>query len=93
MRSFIRTSLVAALVIAGAASAAQAADAPVLKRGALVFSADAKRIGRIDYVNVKDGAPSDIAVIYNSKIVHIPASTLSNNDRGVVTSLKITELK
>jgi len=97
MRSLFRMPILAAVLIAGAASAGQAADAaaaPTLKRGALVFSADSKRIGRIDYVGTaKDGTPADIAVIYQSKIIHIPVSTLSNNDRGVVTTLAAAELK
>lgn len=97
MRSLFRAPLMAAILIAGAASAAHAADAaaaPTLKRGALVFSADSKRIGRIDYVGLaKDGSPVDVAVIYQSKMVHIPVSTLSNTDRGVATTLKASELK
>ena len=97
MRSFFRTSVLAAFLIAGAASgvqAAEAAAAPNLKRGALVFSADSKRIGRVDYVGTaKDGSPLDVAVIYQSKMVHIPVSTLSNTDRGLTTTLTASQLK
>ena len=72
---------------APADSAAAAASAPTVSRGALIFSAEGRRIGRVDRVR-----GSDVSVIYNGKFVSIPTSSLSAGERGLTTSLTQAEL-
>lgn len=58
------------------------------KSGKWVRSTDGASIGRIDYVErTKDGAPKDVGVIYDMRIVHIPVDSLSAGPKGYVTSL------
>ena len=71
---------------ADSASAA-ATSAPTISRGALIFSAEGRRIGRIDRVH---GA--DVSVIYNGKFVSIPTNSLSSGERGLTTSLTQADL-
>jgi hypothetical protein len=75
-------------------SAAPAADAPAVaaaldvKLGKFVTTADGLRVGRIDRIQAdKDGKPASVAIIYQSRFVFVPVSTLSAQERGYVTSL------
>jgi len=89
--ALISTSSVS--TIAAAQEPAPAAAPTEVKRNALIFSSDAKRIGRIDYIGKsKDGTPSYAAVIYDSRIVHIPLSTLSPKDKGYATTLSLADV-
>lgn len=63
-------------------TSAPAAAASNVKKGVMVYSADGRRIGRVDFV--RDNA---VGIIYNSRFVKIPVSTLSDSDKGVTTSL------
>ena len=89
--------VIAALASAAAAPAiaqapvdstpAATASAPAISRGAMVFSAEGRRIGRIDRVR-----GSDVNVIFNGKFVAIPTSSLSSGERGLTTSLTQADL-
>ena len=85
MRS-IKLLLIAASFVAATPAMAQDAGAPAaasnVKKGVMVYSADGRRIGRVDFV--RDNA---VGIIYNSRFVKIPVSTLSDSDKGVTTSL------
>lgn len=79
---------------AEAPAAAAEASAPLqVKSGNLIFSADGRRIGRVDRVVTVNGAPVSVSVIYSGRIVRIPVETLSNNERGLVTTLSSKEVK
>jgi hypothetical protein len=79
------------LAISTAAAAQPSPDAktPVQpKSGEWVHTTDGAAIGRIEYVDrAKDGAPTDVGVIYGMRIVHIPADSLSGDGKGLVTNL------
>ena len=78
---------------APATSVSVAAAAPELKLGKFVTTADGLRVGRIDRIQSgKDGKPDSVAVIYQSRFVYIPVSTLSAQDRGFATSLTRKEV-
>ena len=80
---------VAASLVAVAAHAA-----PVLKQGSMLISADGRKIGQIDrIIPAPDGTPSVANVIFDERMVHIPASTISVTDTAVVTSLSRAEIR
>lgn len=80
-------ALVSAPVLAQA-TAEPAAAAPVVKKGAMVFTADGRRVGRIDRIR------SDaVGIIYNGHYVDVPTATLTSSDRGLMTSLTADKLK
>jgi hypothetical protein len=89
--SCMPAALIAALAVSTAAMAQPAPDgAPPakVKRGEMVYSSDGAALGRVDYVQkAKDGAPQDVALIHDMRIVHIPADSLSAGPKGTVTSL------
>lgn len=80
-------ALPAAAHAADLAPAAAAAATPAIKGGDLVWSADGRRIGRIDHVR---GAT--VVVISDIKMVYIPIATLSTGARGLVSSLSRKEI-
>jgi hypothetical protein len=93
--SVFLTSAIAGVSLAAAAVAQPAASAPELKHGAMISSADGARVGPIDYIEKgkdKDATPSFVGVIRDMHMVHIPVSTLSAGPKGLVTSLKISEV-
>jgi hypothetical protein len=94
--AFVCAALISTLsvsTIAAAQDPAPAASSSEIKRNAWIFSSDSKRIGRIDYIGKgKDGTPSYAAVIYDSRIVHIPLSTLSPKDKGYTTTLSVADV-
>lgn len=85
MRS-IKLLLIAASFVAAVPAMAQDAGAPAaasnVKKGVMVYSADGRRIGRVD--RVRDDA---VNIIYDGRMIRIPVSTLSDADKGVTTSL------
>ena len=93
----ISSALVAALAISTAAmaqTATTAAPAGKVKSGEALYSSDGAMLGRIDYVQKgKDGAPEYVGVIYEMKMVHIPAGSLSDGQKGVVTSLSRADVR
>ena len=58
-----------------------------VKSGAWVFSADGRRIGRVD--DVADGTA---AIIYNGHLIRIPLDKLAASDKGLVSSLTRREI-
>jgi hypothetical protein len=80
----ILLALAAAVVFSGSAAMAEVA---VPKAGALVRSSDGKRIGRVDrIVTGQDGQPVSASVIYDSRFVYIPVSTLTVAEDGRMTT-------
>jgi hypothetical protein len=95
MRLFpIMAALVAVLATSAAAQPAPgAAPAPKVKSGERIYSSDGAVVGRVEYVDKdKSGAPKDVGVIYEMRMVHIPADSLSAGPNGVVTSLKRSDI-
>lgn len=81
--------------VAQAQTAVGGAGAPPVKvqSGERVYSADGAVVGRVEYLDKsKDGALTGVAVVTDMRMVHIPAATLSNSDKGVQTSLKRADL-
>ncbi|PNP99868.1 MULTISPECIES: hypothetical protein [Sphingobium] len=74
-------------------SPAATQDAPVIKARTMVKTADGVRVGFIDRVNANaEGAPTSVQIIYKGRFVSIPAATLSNGEKGLVTSLTAADL-
>lgn len=94
--SLLSAALVSALSIstfAGAQPAPASAPAAKVKSGERIYSSDGAAIGHVEYVDrAKDGSVKDVGVIYEMKMVHIPAGTLSEGPNGLVTSLKRAEV-
>jgi len=84
----------AAHAMQDSATPAAAAAPAAIKAGALLVTADGARLGRIERVSAAaDGSPERVSVIYNSRFVQIPASTLTASGRGFVTSLTKAEVR
>lgn len=66
--------------------AANAAVAP--KAGQVVRDIAGRRIGVIDGVR-----GSDVYIITNTKMVHVPVATLTMGQKGLQTSLKSSEIR
>jgi hypothetical protein len=82
----VTAAVLSALAFSSAATAQTASLE--LKPGAWVRTSDGAPIGRIEYVDkAKDGSPTGVAVIYDMRVVHIPADSLSAGQKGIVTSL------
>jgi hypothetical protein len=80
--------LAALFISAGAAQAAS----PV-KRHTMLYSADDTKIGRVETIVEGTGGPSAVRVIYRGKFVTIPASSLTDDAKGLKTSLSTADLK
>lgn len=87
----IAMSLVSVPVMAQAPAESTAAPVSV-KEGAMVFSADGRRIGRVDRIKSANGAPSAVSIIYGGHFINVPVSTLSASDRGFTSTLTKAEL-
>ena len=80
----IGLGLLAAPVLAQS-STAPTVSAPTtasIKKGVMLFSADGRRIGRVD--NVRGDS---VGIIYEGHFITIPVSTLTAADRGFTTTL------
>jgi len=60
----------------------------VATKGAMLHSADGVRLGEIDRIQ-SDGS---VQLIFEGKVVTVPASTLSLQDGSLLTSLKKTDV-
>ena len=97
MKKVISTAIIASgMLLCGIASAKEipesgagaAAQTPLaIKSGGMLKSADGRRIGFIDAVDTaKDGSPIGAQVIVGSRIVHVPASTITATDKSHFTT-------
>lgn len=88
----LSAALISALSLSTLAAAQPAPAAPPLgkvKSGERVYTSDGAAIGHVEYVDrAKDGSLKDVGMIYQMKMIHIPAETLSEGPNGLVTSLK-----
>ena len=80
-----------------APTAASASDsaAPALKLDTdrVIHSSDGAWVGPINYVEkAKDGSPLYVGIIRDGRMLHIPADTLSAGPKGLMTSLKISDV-
>ena len=60
-----------------------------VKKGAMLYDADGRRLGRIDRVH-SNGA---VWLIYNGEVKTIPGATISEVDGKVTTTLKAVEVR
>jgi len=77
----------AALIAAPAMAQSDSSAATSVKKGVMVFSADGRRIGRVDFIR-----DNEVAIIYNGRFIKIPVSTLSSTENGVATTLTRAEI-
>jgi len=77
----------AALMAAPAMAQNDSSAATSVKKGVMVFSADGRRIGRIDFIR-----DNEVGIIYDGRFIKIPVSTLSSAEKGVVTTLTRAEV-
>ncbi len=80
--------LPAAVLPATAQDQPMAGSGPVATKGAMLHSSDGVRLGEVDRVE-SDGSAQ---LIFEGKVVTVPASTLSLQDGELVTSLKKSEV-
>ena len=84
----------AAIAVSASGVAVAQGDELGIKSGAMVVTADGKRVGRIERVVAgSDGKPVAVKLIYNSEFITIPTSTMSPNDRGYATTLTRDDLR
>lgn len=89
----MRSSIICAALLS-AVSLSSAALALDIKAGTFVTTADGKRVGRIyDVDKARDGVVSSVSIIRESKLIRIPASTLTAADKGLTTSLSFSDIK
>jgi hypothetical protein len=93
MRFSLATAAIISVLSISAAASAQTAPVQV-KAGEVIRYSTGGMVGRVEYLDkAKDGSLQGVAVIYdNSRMVHIPASTLSAGQKGYVTSLSKAEV-
>lgn len=92
----ISSVFLCALALCAAPAAVHAQDsAPVTQPGAavakvgdLVWSADGRRVGRVDRLR-----GNSVAIIIDMKMVYIPFDKLGTGERGVVSTLTLKEIK
>lgn len=90
MRIAYALALAASLSISGAALA----ETAVLREHVLVKTADGRKVGFVDRVfKNAAGEPVSVQIIYNGRLVVIPANTLTGADKGFVTSLTAKEVR
>lgn len=96
MKKFATIAVVASAIAAVTAPAVayaqdseEAAATVEVKRGDMLYSADGKRIGNVYRVT----AEGDAQLIYRSRMITIAASTLSEVDGKLTTSLTRDEVK
>jgi hypothetical protein len=77
----------AAAQTAAPEAAAATVNAADIKPGAMVFSAEGRRVGKIDRVR-----GDAVAVITAMKMIYIPIATLRTGERGLVSSLSNKEI-
>jgi hypothetical protein len=99
MRLSVLVGLCSALTVAAPAIAQDAAPpattaAPLkLTEGALIVSADGRRVGRVETITGAPASPVSVTVIKDDQFATIPASTLSAGDHGrVMTTLKYSDI-
>lgn len=93
---FAATAL-AALLLAPVATPVLAQEAPAaavapvtVKSGMTLRDANGRRVGTIDSVRTADGV---ITVISDMKLLRVPMASLSKGEKGLMTSLKVSELR
>lgn len=80
-------ALPAAAQTAAPAAAVAATTALEIKGGEMVWSAEGRRVGRVDRVRGET-----IAVIRDMKMIYIPIASLSASERGLVSTLTNKEI-
>lgn len=82
----MRTALLALAAAASLTSAVAMADATPPKPGAMIVSSDGKRIGRIDRILTDKAGAQTASVIYDSRFIYVPVSTLTVGADGRATT-------
>lgn len=89
----MRTIMLALAALATFGGTAALAQDAAPKSGTLLVTSDGKRVGRIDRVITgANGEPKSVSVIYDSRFVYVPVSSLTMGDGRVTTSLTRKEV-
>ncbi len=95
MNRFAATAF-AAMLLAPVATPVLAQDSPAaaapvtVKSGMTLRDVNGRRVGTVDSVRTADGV---ITVIADMKLLRVPMATLSKGEKGLMTSLKVSELR
>ncbi|WP_298400610.1 hypothetical protein [Sphingobium sp.] len=87
----LRSALTLTLALASLSSAHAAA--PAIDRNARIYSADGAVLGKVDRLMMKGDELTGVQLIFGSKMIVIPADTLTVEDTGVKTSLTKKEVR
>lgn len=92
LHSVLALALAFVAVPATAQATVPEANAPALsaaeiRAGATVFSAEGRRVGKVDRVR-----GDSVAVIRDQKMIYIPIATLTASKRGLDSTLSIKEI-
>ncbi len=91
MKKLLSLALIASTAVVAVPSVAVAQEAAAVQatRGAMLYTADGKRVANV-YRVTQSG---DAQVIYRGKMVTVAATTLSDNSGKLTTSLSADELR
>jgi hypothetical protein len=90
MKKFASAALLAAIAVSAVPATLSAAESALtVTAGQSLYSADGKRVAAV-YRVAADGT---VQVILDGKLVNVPASTLSEADGKLVTSLSRSEIR
>lgn len=67
---------------------AAAQQVAAIKKGAMIYSSDGRRLGRVEYVRA-----DHVGVIHDGHFVNVPLSTLTGTESGYKSSASRSELQ
>lgn len=90
----MRSMIVGAALLSLLSVPAMASAEEAIRSGLSVKTSDGARLGRVDRVNTaKDGTITSASLIYDGRIIRLPASTLKAAEKGLETSLTRKEVR
>jgi len=78
---------------ADAAAAPAVAPPHNMQIGRILRTADGRRVGEVMRVEQASGKADGVVVIFGSSTITVPADTLSDKDRGLVTTLSYKDVQ
>jgi len=85
----------AAIMLPQAVSAQEAtdtADAPQVIKGSMIYDSEGKKLGRVYSIRENDDGSRIIQVIYRQRMLSIPESMLTADEKGFTASSTRAEL-
>lgn len=94
MRNILLAAALSTAVLSAAPVAAQTAATVSVREGAILTTADGRRLGRIArVVSNAAGEPVAASVIVDSRFVSVPLSTITVDGRRATTSLSLAQVR